>query len=141
MAPLHRLTNLPHSRRLLASAGGLHSEAGRLRPAAGRAIALGPIGPRLRQAPRVDRGRRLLRLGWLDDHRLQDILGLAAIGGVGPRDHHPQRHGPVVTGQMQRRAAFAPVDRRGASLFTPFFDGFLEPSIRTWSQLMPCSCS
>jgi hypothetical protein len=141
LAPLHRLTDPPQPRLLLATAGGPQAEARRPGSAPGRSVAVGPIGPRLRQAPWVDRGHRLLRLGWLDDHRLQDILGLAAVGSVGPRDHHPQRQGSVVAGQMQRRAALAPVHRRGAGLFTPCFDGFFEPSMRTWSQLMPCRCS
>ena len=131
MAPLHRLTNRSHSRLLLAAAGGPHAEARRLRPLPGRSVAVGPVGPCCRQAPWVDFGGRRLRLGRANHQRLQNVLGLTSVIGVGSCDHGPQRHSPVVAGQVQRRAAFAPVDRRRAGLFTPFFDGFLEPSRRT----------
>src|SRR5262249_52976771 len=134
MAPLHRLTDPAQTRLFLAAAWGSQAEACRLGPSPGRSIAVGPISPRRRHAPRIDLGHRLLRLGRADDQRLQDVLGLAAVGGVGSGDHDSQGHGPVVAGQVQCRAALASVYRRRAGLFTPFFAGFFEPSIRTWSQ-------
>ncbi len=131
MTPLHGIANLPDPRLLLTPARGTQPEAGRLGPLSGRPVALGPVGLGRRQAPLVHFGHRMVRFRRPDHQRLQDVLSLDAIVGVGARDDDTQGHRPAVTGQMQCRAALAPVDRRRARLFPPFLDGFLEPSRRT----------
>ena len=131
MAPLHRIADLADPRPLLAPARGPQPEARRPGPLSGRAVAVGPVGLGRRQAPLVHLGRRMLRLRRPDYHRLQDVTGLDAVVGVGPGDDDPQRHRPAVAGQVQRRAALAPIDGRRAGRFAPFFAGFLEPSSRT----------
>src|SRR4051794_759158 len=56
MAPFHRLTDLTDPGFLRATAGGLQAEARRLGPPPGRPVAVGPVGPRRRQTPRIDLG-------------------------------------------------------------------------------------
>jgi hypothetical protein len=130
MRPLHGIADLADPRPLLTPARGTQPETRCPGPLAGRSVAVGPVGLGRRQAPPVHFGHRMIWRGRSDHHRLQGVPSLDAIVGIGPRDDHTQGHRPVVAGQVQRRAAFAPVDRRRARLFPPFFAGFLEPSRR-----------
>src|SRR5205814_319904 len=141
MAPLHGVADLADPGLLLAAARGVQPEPRRPGPRPARLVAVAAVPDGTGQAALVrDRGR-LLGGGGLDHQRLQHLLRLDPVVGVGPGHDHAQGHGPGVTGEMQRRAAFRTVYRRRARFFTPFFDGFLEPSRRTWSQWMPLSCS
>ena len=72
---------------------------------------------------------------------LQHVFRLTALVRVGPGHDDPQRPGSRVTGSRQRRAALAPIHGAGARLLPPFFAGFLEPSSKTSSQLIPCRAS
>src|SRR5947208_15303244 len=96
MAPLHRLPDPPHPGLTLPAAGGLQAEARRLGPPPGGPIGISPIGPRRRQAPRVDLGGGDLRPERADHQRLQEILDLATVIAVSPRAHHPEWPGPTL---------------------------------------------
>src|SRR5262249_10433616 len=115
----------------LATLGGFHPEARYVGAALSRPIAIGPIRPRPRQITRVHGTHRHLGRRWLDDQRLQDGLGLHAIIGVGSADDSPQRQTVSVARYMDGSTRLTAIHRRWPGAFTPFFDGFLEPSRRT----------
>src|SRR3954462_11979920 len=76
VAALHGVADLAHAWLLLAPLGGPQAEAGGLGPLLARLVAIPPVGPRPGQVALVeDRGRRS-RPRRVNDHRLEDLLGL-----------------------------------------------------------------
>lgn len=140
MAALHRTTNPPDTGLpRLAPLGRLHPEAARVGPRLTGAIAVGPVRPRPRQVARVGPGHRHFGGGRPDDQGFQDRLGLGTVVDVSRRDYRPQRQAVGVARYVDRSTTLTTIDGRRPRVGAPFFDGFLEPSRRTWSQLIPCS--
>jgi hypothetical protein len=132
MATLHRTTNPTYpSLPRLATLGGFHSQAGCVNAGLGRPIAIRPVRPRPRQVPHVRGTDGRLGRRRLDDQRLQHRLGLHAILGIGSGKDGPQRHPVSVARYVDGNTGLTAIHRRWPGVFTPFFDGFLEPSRRT----------
>ena len=130
VAALHRIADLAYPLAVFTSLGCLHAEARPLRPRLGRLVAVGPIGLRPWQGPRVGLLDRDVRQGGLPHHRLEHRLRLTPIVGVGLGDDHAQGHGACVARYVQSCPTLGAINWRRPCLFTPFFDGFLEPSRR-----------
>ena len=99
MATLHGTADAAHPRLPgLAAPGGLQPETGRVGPGLSGAVAIRPIGPRTRQVARVRGSHGNIRRRRLDNHRLQDRLGLYAV--VGPRlGHHGAQRQATLLGR------------------------------------------
>jgi len=140
MAALDRTANPPDPRRPWPAASGcLQAEAGRGRSLLAGAVAIGPVGAGVGQVAPVELGHGHLGGGRLDHQRLQHRLGLDAVVDVGGADDRAQGHAVGVAGYVDGRTTLTAIHGRRPGVFAPFFEGFLEPSRRTWSQLMPCS--
>lgn len=130
MAAFHRIANLAHTRLLLPSAWRVESKACVVRSLSTGRIAIGTIGDGSWQASNIDDFDGDFSGWWRNDQGLQNLLGLYSIVGVRSGDHHSQGHALGIARQVDRRAGLGAVYRTGTRLFTPFFDGFLEPSMR-----------
>ena len=97
MATLDRIANLAHPWLGFATLGGLQAKSCPPCPFLRRAIALGPISLRTWQAAEIAaRDTRLCRRR-VEHQRVQHVLGLTAIVGIGSSHYDSQRHGPRVT--------------------------------------------
>ena len=123
---------------LAALAGRPQPEPGGRDPVAGGAVLVRPVRVDRRPGPVVGFGRRPVGGRRPDHPGVQDRAGLDPVVGVRPGHDRAEGHRPAVAGEVDGRAALAPVHRRRAGPGPPFFAGFLDPSSRTWSPSTPC---
>jgi len=132
MAALYRTANPTDSR--LPSPTTLrrfHPEARRRRPFLARAIAIRSIRPRVRQIATVRLEDGYFGRRGLDNQRLQYGLGFDAVVDVRSANDRSQWHAVGIARYVDGRTRLTAIHRRRPRVFTPFFDGFLEPSRRT----------
>ena len=132
MATLYRTANPTHPwLPRLATLRRFHPEACGVGPTLRRSIAIRPVCPRTRQIARVRASNRRLGRRRFDNQRLQHRLGLYTIIRISARNDGPQRHAVGVARYVDGSTGLTAIHWRWPAVFTPFFDGFLEPSRRT----------
>ena len=139
VATFHRLANPAEAWSAQAPRRGLQAKAGGLGARPAGAVAVGAVGLSRGQAADIEFLQRSGQSRWRHDQRGKQHFGVATVVGIGRGHDCSQGHGPTVARELQGSPAFGPVHRRRPGLFAPFLAGFLEPSRRTWSQLIPCS--
>ena len=132
MAALHRTANPTDARRpSSAPLGRFYPKARRGRPFLAGAVAIRSVRPRGGQIPGVRLGDRHFGRRWLDNQRLQHRLGFDTVVDVSSADDRPQRHAVGVARYVDGRTGLTAIHGRRPRVFSPFLDGFLEPSRRT----------
>ncbi len=131
MATLYCTTNPTHARRPhLATLGCLHPEVRCIRTLLTGPVAIAAIASRTRQIAGVRLSYGHLG-GWrLDYQRCPYGLRFDAVVDVGSANDGSQRHAVGVTGYVDGSTTLTAIHRRRPGVFTPFCDGFLEPSRR-----------